>query len=166
MNRRQFTASLAALVATPALPLAARMPITAAPVVPPGAYAWAELIARSQNTCSPKMLAKLLHLKPEVASVLFKDLVSDGVLRMPGSTGLAKAAQPFDTTGFAHSNAQRLKTKAKEIAKRTFEGDEQADDGPPLVNHDETGLGCDETQPEDRADVSPDQPTKEIPEGG
>ena len=166
MNRRQFTASLAALAATPALPLAARIPAAAAPAIPPGAYAWAELIAKAQNKCSPDMLAKILHLKPEAAQVLFKDMVVDGVLQSPGTSGIAKAAKPFDTTGFENNAVQKLKSKAKEVLERELTSAEQSDEASPLVNADQPGLGCEETQSEDQIDASPHQPAQESPERG
>ena len=75
MNRREFTASLAALVAAPALPLGLPASVAAAPAVPPGAYAWAQLIARAQNRCSAEMLAQTLNLEPGTARVLFNDMV-------------------------------------------------------------------------------------------
>ncbi len=164
MNRREFTTSLAAVFAAPALPLAARTPAIAAPAVPPGAYAWAQLIAQAQNKCSPDMLAKMLHLKPEVAQILFKDLVVDGVLQMPGRTGIAKAANPFDTTGFKNSATQKLKTKAKDALERVLSPEEQGDEAAPLVNPDQPGLGCIQTQSEDETHASPDQSPKEITE--
>ena len=166
MNRRQFTASLAALAATPALPLAARMPAAAAPAIPPGAYAWAELIAKAQNKCSPDMLAKILHLKPEVAKVLFKDMVVDGVLQAPGTSGIAKPAKPFDTMGFQDNAAQKLKSKAKDTLERVLQSEEQSDEARPLVNPDQPGLGCEGTQPKDQTYASPYQSAQESPERG
>jgi hypothetical protein len=166
MNRRQFTASLAALAATPALPLAARMPSVAAPAIPPGAYAWAELIAKAQNTCSPDMLAECLHLKPEVAQVLFKDMVVDGVLQTPGTGGISRAIKPFETSGLEQSTTQRLKSKAKDMLNRATQSEEPRDEPTPLVNQDQPSLGCDTQTPKDVADASPDQPAQESPERG
>ena len=165
MNRRQFTASLAALFAAPALPALPRAAAAAAPAVPPGAYAWAQLIARSQNTCSPDMLARLLHLRPEVAQVLFKDMVVDGVLRAPGTTGIARAAQPFEATGLEERAKGRIRTKAKEMFDQVL-SDEAPQEDSPLVKDSETGLGCAEPQAEDAADARTDQSPEESPERG
>jgi len=166
MNRRQFTASLAALFAAPALPLAARVPAAATPAVPAGAYAWAQLIARSQNKCSPDMLAKLLHLKPEVAKVLFKDMVVDGVLRAPGTSGIAKAVQPFETTGLESTATGRLKTRAKDALEKAMTSDAQSEEEHPLVTEGDPGLQSAHISAEDDQHASPDQYPEESPDRG
>ena len=166
MNRRQFTASLAALVAAPAVPLAARVPAAAAPVVPAGAYAWAELIARAQMQCSPEMLARSLHLSPAVARTLFKDMVVDGVLRAPASTGMAQAARPFDTTGLQSRTVGKIRTKAKDMLRDALNSEEHRDERTPLVNPSDEGLGCPDPTPEDADHASTDQSSEEIPRDG
>jgi len=162
MNRRQFTASLAALVAAPALPVLPRAAVAGTAAVPPGAYAWAQLIARSQNQCSPGMLAKCLNLRPDVASALFKDMIVDGVLQTPGASGVAHAAHPFDTTGLKG----RITTKARDTARNLMQIEDRRDEVPPLVKEDEVSLVSDDHHQKDTADASPDQPPQESPERG
>jgi hypothetical protein len=112
------------------------------------------------------MLAKALHLKPGVAKVLFKDMVVDGVLQMPGTTGVARAVKPFETTGLERNATGRLKSKAKEILRDAFDVQEHSEAQSPLVNPDTQSLGCAETTPEDTADASPDQPPQKGPATG
>lgn len=162
MNRRQFTASLAALAAVPALPFQA-LAARAAPVaVPPGAYAWAQLIARAQNGCSPAMLAQQLNLSGAAANQLFRDMVADGVLRAPGAAGVARAVNPIDIPGAPRSISTRIADKTRDTLKRMAE---QADK-PPLVKDTPTCLECADTAPEENAHASPDQSVQESPERG
>lgn len=158
MNRRQFTASLAALLAAPALPFSAAR---AAPIaIPPGTYAWAQLIARAQNGCSPAMLAQHLRLSAPVADQLFREMVRDGVLRAPGVAGVARAAHPIKVPGTQHDIAGKLVKKTRDTLKRlTQETD-------PLANPAQPRLGCAEMTQEDAAHASPDQSVQESPERG
>lgn len=162
MNRREFTASLAALAATPALPISAIAPAAATPIaaIPPGTYAWAQLIARAQNRCSPAMLARHLHLDDRTAKHLFETMLRDGVLRTPGAVGIARAAKPIDTSG---TRTPGLTTKLRSRLKQALKP--QADT-PPLVKADGPALGCADTIAEDDTDARTDQPVQESPQAG
>jgi hypothetical protein len=158
MNRRQFTASLAALAAAPAIPFSAAR---AAPVaIPPGTYAWAQLIARAQNGCSPAMLAQHLRLSAPVADQLFRDMIADGVLRAPGLAGAAQAAHPIELPGTTRNITNKLAHKTRDALKRL------APETDPLANPAQPRLGCGETIQEDAADARPDQSVQESPERG
>lgn len=165
MNRRQFTASLAALFAAPALPALPRAAVAAPAAVPPGAYAWAQLIARSQNRCSPAMLAKSLNLRPEVAGALFRDMVVDGVLRAPGASDVVQATQPFDTTGLKN----RIATKARDAARKVLHGEDRRDEPTALVKEREVALVSEDQDHQDHKDTTDactDQSPQDIPERG
>lgn len=158
MNRREFTASLAALAATPTLPIgvsAAAAPKSA--FVPAGTYAWAQLIARAQTRCDPAMLARQLRLTDGAAEQLFNEMIRDGVLRMPGGAGMAQAVQPINATG---TPAQRKLSKLRRI----LPSEEQRDEAPPLVKDDTSGLVCAETPAEDQIDASETKRLQESPQ--
>lgn len=162
MNRREFTASLAALAAAPAIPVAAAPVATAKAALPPGAYLWAELIARAQNTCSPAMIAKHLRISTTAAEGLFNQMVQDGVLRAPGLTGAAQAAKPLQATGTERSAARKVTGKLADWMQ-----DDAAQDSEPLVNPRDAGLGCGEdSASKDIIHASPDQPAEESPQSG
>ena len=166
MNRRQFTLTLATLPATSALPnglTAAVAPKTVA--APAGTYAWAQLIARAQNRCSPAMLARQLRLSPEVAQQLFAEMLRDGVLRPPTAAGVAQATQPINATGHQIPGIRKTLTELSDALYREEppKGARGAPD--PLVKADEPCLGCAETTEED-AHASPDQPLQESPARG
>lgn len=127
MNRREFTASLAALVAAPALPLPAATR-AAAPALPPATYLWADLIARSRGSVDAGFLARRLGLTSDMAHSVMDQLITDGVLKTPGLTGLAKASNPirFDarpTTKMARS-LESAKRKFRDVVKEQL-SDEQ-----------------------------------------
>lgn len=158
MNRREFTASLAAMVAAPALPLPAR---TAAPAaIPPGAYGWAQLIARAQNRCDPAMLARQLHLSADAAQSLFNQMLRDGVLRAPGLAGVAQAAKPLQVPG---ASAPTLTERMSKLHDLISEGEPDAHE-PPLAKDPEQCLGCPDTESEDQAHASETQSIQKSPQ--
>lgn len=158
MNRRHFTALLASLPVTYSLPsgLSAATASQSASV-PAGTYAWAQLIARAQNRCSPAMLARHLRLDATAAQQLFDEMLRDGVLRAPSVTGIARAAQPINTN-------------AVPTSKHSFSqlGDALLDEEPtPLAKDVEPCLGCDDLSAEEETpDASPDKPVQESPQSG
>lgn len=160
MNRRQFTALLAALPVTKLLPTTLTAAVAPqSPAVPAGTYAWAQLIARAQNRCSPAMLARQLHLGTDAAQHLYDQMLRDGVLRAPGAAGVARAAQPIDATGTAPRDLlSRL--------RRWMPSEEQGDEASALVKDAEPCLGCTEPQTEENPDASPDEPLQESPQRG
>ena len=97
MNRREFTASLAALVTSPTLPLPVA-PAAAAPVAATNsmAYMFADLIARSRGSVDAGFLARRLQLPTDAASQIMGDLAANGVVRAPGLGGVARAVSPFE----------------------------------------------------------------------
>ncbi|NNK16509.1 MAG: hypothetical protein HKP51_06360 [Sulfitobacter sp.] len=163
MNRRQFTATLAALPVTNLLPL----PLTAASApqsvsVPAGTYAWARLIARAQNRCTPAMLARHLRLDPATAGQLFDEMIRDGVLRVPGPAGIAKAVQPMNPTGRPMPSLSESVSKLGDL----FPGEEPVDQPTPLVKDAEPCLGCGNLSAEDHADAGQTQSIQESPPTG
>jgi hypothetical protein len=160
MNRRQFTASLAALAATPILPFGAITPAAAAPVAafPPGAYAWAPLVARAQNKCSPATLAQHLHLDANAATQLFNTMVRDGVLRAPGAVGIAQAANPIDASG---TRAPSFFTKMNSHLEQALKPQTEI---APLVKAEDPALGCGDSIAKDDPDARTDQPVQESPQ--
>ncbi len=162
MNRREFTTSIAALAATPALPFGAFTPATAAPAaaLPPGAYAWAQLIARAQNKCSPATLARHLHVDINTATQLFDTMVRDGVLRAPGAVGIAQATNPIDASGI---RAPRLTARVRAHLKDALNPPPET---APLVKADDPALGCGDSIAEDDPDARTDKPVQESPQAG
>ncbi len=161
MNRREFNTSLAAVAAAPFLPLPGAAASRSA-VVPAGTYAWAQLIVRAQNKCSPAMLAQHLRIAPDTAHHLFNDLLRDGVLRAPGATGIAKAALPIDATGNAAPPLRRSLAKLRDLIPQ----EEHNHDARPLVKDDPTCLVCDNTQPEEASHASTPQSVQSSPQEG
>ncbi len=105
MNRRQFTQSLAALFATPALPA---VTLAAAPTAtaPAAAYFWADYMTRLHSRCTPDMLAPFFRADKTLAKTIHSQLVADNVLT---------------TSGHAHPNLlakQPQKTFGQNSAKR------------------------------------------------
>jgi len=156
MKRRTFTASLAALAASPAMPIglsAANAPQST--LVPAGTYAWAKLIAQAQNRCSPTMLARQLRLPAVVAQQLFADLLRDGVLKAP-IAGVAQAAKPINAT------AAPARTTFAKIPK-LLPSEERRDKAPPLVKADRLSLESDTTKTEEATNASPKEPVQKSP---
>lgn len=97
MNRRSFTASLAALIAAPALPAVASVaPSTAAPTAA-SHFATAKLLARAHNTCSPAMLQRLLRVDSAMAHELNRLLIERGVISSASLRGASMAIDPLNT---------------------------------------------------------------------
>ncbi len=96
MNRREFTFRMAAVAATPALPV----PALAANFEPSKratqVYRWAEVISRSHNKCSPEMLQRLLKIDGTVANELQRMLLDKGVITN-AVNGISMATKPLNT---------------------------------------------------------------------
>ena len=118
MNRRQFTQSLAALFATPAMP-AVSLAATPTGAVPASAYFWADYMTRMHNRCTPDMLAPFFKADETLAKTIHSLLVSENVLTASGHAHpnlLAKQpAKTFGQRNFnrPHSQTENAATKAK-----------------------------------------------------
>ena len=97
MNRRSFTASLAALFAVPALPAGASLVPAAAPQTAVSHYTTAKLLARAHNRCSPAMLQRLLRVDSAIATELNAMLLKRGVISAAGAQGVSMATAPLNT---------------------------------------------------------------------
>ncbi len=157
MNRREFTTSLVALAAAPLIPLPTAVAASRQMAIPAGTYAWAQLIARAQNKCSPEILARQLHIAPDAAKQLFNEMLRDGVLRAPGMAGIAQATQPIDATGTTTSPLRPSLKKLRDLLATEDEG------AAPLVKDDTSRLGCDMPQSEEDHNASAPQPVQESP---
>lgn len=113
MNRRTFTASLAALFAAPAVPL------TVSPAVASSGaashFATAKLLARAHNRCSPAMLQRLLRVDEAVALELNAMLFNKGVISSAGVHGTAMAINPLNTHCITNE-AMRASNIAQKLA--------------------------------------------------
>ncbi|PIB24167.1 hypothetical protein BFP76_02750 [Amylibacter kogurei] len=85
MNRRQFSQSIAALFATPALPAAALATPVTQTVVPNMAYCWADYLTRMHKVCSPQMLAPFLRVDQNAAKIIHAQLVAENYLTASGA---------------------------------------------------------------------------------
>jgi putative acetyltransferase len=119
MNRRQFTQSLAALFATPALP-AVTIAATPTATAPAAAYFWADYMTRLHSRCTPDMLAPFFRADKTLAKTIHSQLVAENVLT---STGHAHpnllTKQPTKTFGqrdFNRPNSQ-VKTQTPKAQK-------------------------------------------------
>lgn len=98
MNRRSFTASLAALFAAPALPAVASLaPATAVTQTTATQYATAKLLVRAHNSCSPAMLQRLMRVESAIARELNALLFDRGVISAAGAQGSSIALNPLNT---------------------------------------------------------------------
>jgi hypothetical protein len=92
MKRREFIQNIAALAATPALPvklLAGSLPVSAA------IYAKAVHYAKLWDTSVPEMYTSALGLGHDDAFSVFDKLVEDGVIGAPNSVGMGRAVLPY-----------------------------------------------------------------------
>jgi ribosomal protein S18 acetylase RimI-like enzyme len=116
MNRRQFTQSLAALLATPAMP-AVTVAATPTTTAPAAAYFWADYMTRLHNRCTPDMLAPFFKADKALAKTIHSQLVADNVLTASGHAHpnlLNK--QPKKT--FGQRDLNRSNSRVKEPAKQ------------------------------------------------
>lgn len=93
MKRRSFTLGVAALFATPALPLAIRPGYSAAIS---DKFGTAKLLARCHDKASPEMLQRLMRVDSETAHGLFSMLQEHRVVST-GLDGIARAVNPLNT---------------------------------------------------------------------
>ncbi len=111
MNRRQFTQSLAALFAAPALP-AVSLAATPTGAAPASAYFWADYMTRMHTRCTPDMLAPFFKADTEAAKLIHSQLVSENVLTSSGHAHPnLLARQPQKTFGQRDFNRPNSQTK-------------------------------------------------------
>lgn len=97
MNRRSFTASLAALFAAPTLPDVASVAPSAVSQTAVSHYATAKLLARAHNRCSPETLQRLLRVDGAIARELNAMLLKRGVISSSSARGALMAVEPLNT---------------------------------------------------------------------
>ena len=96
MKRRDFTKSLAALFAAPALPLQAlTAPSTSlaatSPALPPNLYTWSASIARRKGHVSSDMLMQKLNIDAQHAAELVHRMIRNNVVTQANAVGLSHA---------------------------------------------------------------------------
>ncbi len=94
MNRREFTKSLAAVAAAPALPAKA-LSMAASPVIPTALYAKAAHWASMWHISTIATYRNILGVDQDLAEAVFSQLQSDGLLTKPDRSGFAYAARPW-----------------------------------------------------------------------
>lgn len=97
MNRRYFTASLAALFAVPAMPAVASLVPAATSQTAASHFATAKLLARAHNRCSPAMLQRLLRVDSAIDHELNAMLLKRGVISAASAKGASIATNPLNT---------------------------------------------------------------------
>jgi hypothetical protein len=117
MNRRQFTQSLAALFATPAIPAAAlTASLPAGSAVPATAYFWADYMTRLHSRCTPQMLTPFFRADIELAKTVHHQLVMENYLTPSGyAHPNLLARQPTKT--FGHQGVNRPQSQPKKAVK-------------------------------------------------
>ncbi len=139
MNRRQFTARLAALAAAPALPV--KVLASAGTTIPNPARFWAIYMSHLHGTCPPVSLAKVTGVSPSIARGYLSRLVAEGVLtpsNVLGRTVMAKSAQPMGKSKAAHGRLQKF------LHKEILDEGGKSECDSPSVNHNQAKLDDDE----------------------
>lgn len=101
MNRREFTQGLAAVAATPALPLkaiaagssTASAAVATAGNFTPYAYTCAVHYAQMMGRASPEILVKEFGIPASSARAITARLIKKGILLAPNAIGVSRAAQ-------------------------------------------------------------------------
>lgn len=122
MNRRQFTTSLTAVAAVPALPvraLAATPAVTS--TVPNGARFWAIYMSHLHGNCSAKTLSTMTGMDVSAAQNCLTSLINDGVI---------KPTRLLGKVAGSHANTQQKPSKWKERVKK-FIDEKQEENEPP-----------------------------------
>jgi hypothetical protein len=113
MNRRQFTASLSALMAAPALPAQAlRAAPVAATAIPTQARFWAIYMSQLHGTCTPAALSTMTGATPEVARGYLSQLISQNVIT---PTNIMSRTVSSTQQQSVKDHANRLVDRAKEM---------------------------------------------------
>lgn len=143
MNRRQFTQTALAAGLAPLAPSISMA--RAAPAVKPVTYAWASMIARTQNGVTANYLMRQLGVSADVAGQLYARLLSDGVIRMQSVAGVARAVKPLQYPGLSvGSSTQTAAAGLRDVVRKI---DDMTDT---LVDEAEARLEDDDAQEDDQ----------------
>lgn len=119
MNRRDFTKSLAAAAASPALPVKA-LSMAAGPVVPAALYAKAAHWARMWHISTIATYRNILGVDQDLAEAVFAQLQDDGLLTKPDRSGFAYAARPwYRETAVAGRLSKALGAEAGDVGHQS-----------------------------------------------
>ncbi len=152
MNRRQFTASLGALAAAPALPVKTLAGVPAAGVIPNTARFWAIYMSHLHGVCTPEALAKISGVTLNTAKGYLNAMISDGVI----TTTRITAAVPKAAHKPSGLKKRLEKFKTDRPVQQTSVSEkilETEDDSPPVNQdaaelQDETDIAAPKTIPQ------------------
>lgn len=122
MNRRQFTQSLGALFAAPALPPISIPTASVATALPPTAYFWAHYLTRMHAVCTPEMLAPFFKSDLTLAKTIHAQLVSEHVLMTSGHPHpnvMAQRANAAQRTEMQQSSKNSKTTEPDDLSERS-----------------------------------------------
>ncbi len=157
MNRREFTKSLAAAAATPALPVKA-LGVAAGPIIPQALYAKAAHWASVWHLSSLATFRNVLDVDHDMAEAVFTRLQSDGYLSAPDKFGFAYCARPWRTA--AAISARGVAALKADTAPRKNHLKDLADH---LLKEDGDAGAEAEIEPEDAPqDVEPAEQPKDL----
>ena len=156
MNRRQFTAGLGALAASPALPVKALTSAPAASAIPNTARFWALYMSHLHGVCTPEALAKISGITVNAASGYLKAMIGDGVI----TTTRMTATVPKTTSKPTGLQKRLEKFKTDRTAQKTpvSENILKSEDDSPAVNHDTAQL-------KDETDIAATESISQNPTG-
>jgi len=129
MNRREFNTRLAALGLAPLAPVpVAATAKTALSGKAAMHYPWAVRYARVHDACSPEKLARAFRLPPDAATEIFVKLQSEGVISVPGLSGVARATNPINwDLQFSPSSAQTTRNALSKRLRKALSENREAD---------------------------------------
>ena len=120
MKRRNFIKSAGAIAALPLVPT----PAISAPVAtatPAAARFWGIYMAHLHGAVTPKMIATMTNVSPQLAKLYLKDLVAKGVIK---STAVDFGLSTVSRTGpKQNSIAKRFSKKLDEAMERIVKDD-------------------------------------------
>lgn len=133
MKRRTFLSTLTALIAAPALPVAA------APTQLTQHFARAKLLARCHDRASPEMFARLMKLDADTAEGVYRMLKERSVIEA-GADGITRALNPLNSNcipnearkarDFAQISSDVLKRLKQQMQDRLADTPPPTDESP------------------------------------
>jgi hypothetical protein len=137
MNRRQFTTTLTALAAAPAMPLKALTAAPAATAIPNSARFWAIYMSHLHGTCSAKTLSTMTGLDASVTQGYLSRMVSEGIIkptRMASTIAEVQANRASKPSGlrdrlqkFANEKSESVKEAVKSEVLEPQEVEQEID---------------------------------------